>query len=280
LVAVDGADCPIILGADRIMKSANAQRRDDPRQWFPVAGAAKLAASLRPAPARQGFDEVAYADGRVTRPLPAASEVLATRLGDRLRDPAWPGFSPFAEEEAGERGRAFWIDHSAVDPKVRSVDEVRDKIVVLASASDVGNRMDAEVVPGLGQMPGGFYHAAAIGTRLGHPLYSFASPGAEYGALFLANCFFGLIALGLTLLVAKIKRLEHHTPNVAFIEFWMETASSFVAAVFFIWLAGAVVETRLLLPGISAVLVVRILEPAFSLIRFRKLVARWKEPGQ
>jgi len=278
LVKVDRLGCPVVIGADWINESANAERRKDPKRWFPVHDASRLAVSLAPAQERQGFDEVAYAASGANGPLPPASQIIASRLEDRLRGPAPFGFSPFAEAEGSEQGRPFWIDHSTVDPKTRDPAEVNGKIVVIASTSDMGSRTDAESVPGLGQRPGGFYHAAAIGTRVGRPLYSFANVWAEYAWVFLLNLVFGLIAIGLTQFVVKIKQLEHHTPNVYFIEFWMESLASLGAAVFLIWLAGAVPVTRLLLPGISAVLAVRVLEPAFALVRFRKLVTRWKEP--
>lgn len=270
--------CPVVIGADWINESANEQRRNDTKQWFPIAEAAKMAASLTPPSQRQGFDEVAYSIRGASGQLPPASEIMAQRLGDRLRDPVPLGFSPFAEEVGGEHGRPFWIDHSFVDSQAKKPDEVNGKIVVLASVSDMGDRTDAETVPDFGQRPGGFFHAAAIGTRVGRPLYSFANAGAENASIFVLNLCFGFLAMGLTLLIVKLKRLEHHTPNVYFIEFWMESLATVLAAGFLLWFVGAVSNTRLLLPGVSAVLAVRVLEPVFTLLRFRKLVTRWKEP--
>ncbi len=281
LVKIDKSGCPVAFGADWVDSDLTHQRLNDKARWFPIPAATALAGSLRPAPTLMGGDAEGVASEVSAYPMPPANEIIARRLGDHLEDGWLIGFSPFDEESKAPHSGwdCFWLDYSTVNLHPVATDNVKGKVVVLASTSNNGNREDSAVIPGHGELPGGFYQAASIGTRISKPLYSFSSRWSEYIYLFLVNFFFGLLAIATASIICKRSKIPHESPNEHFVHFWSEAAVSVLAFVILLVLVAAVPTTRLLLPSIGAALVVRFLEPLFTLTRTLKLVKHWDEEG-
>lgn len=274
LVRIDNDGIPVAICADALSVS----RLNFYGRWFPVQGAEKLAATaLGPPPSVGDYVSTAFASKSGASALLPLNELVASRVGDKLKDsaPLW-GFSPYAYEiersvKRSTPYRQFWVDFGLVSPQPLRVSSVHDlskretqsklsgKIVVIG---DIEKREshDLAVVPHVGGAPGAFHHASAIATRVVSPLFAPVSNWVDAAYSFAINLILGFLALLSAALIGKLGKWPHGSRSMRRTEAWCEFAISAIALFAVWWLTSNIAVHRWLLPFLVMVLIIRFTE--------------------